>query len=71
MTKKIINRIVIILSIFFQVSITTNAQTDCPPVIKLKSMYTSNNNFRQLIDSMFLNVQTLPDGSQNFGRIKI
>ncbi|MBO9618313.1 MAG: phosphatidylserine decarboxylase [Niabella sp.] len=43
-----------------------NAQTDCLPVIKLKSIYAGNHNFRQLIDSMFLNVQPLPDGSQNF-----
>jgi phosphatidylserine decarboxylase len=70
MTKKIINRIVITLSIFLQVSITTNAQTDCPPVIKLKSMYTGDNHFKQLIDSMFLNVQPLPDGSQNFWKNK-
>ena len=47
-----------------------NAQTDCPPVVKLKSMYTSDNNFKQLIDSMFLNVQPLPDGSQNFWKNK-
>ncbi len=70
MTKKIINRIVITLSIFLQVSITTNAQTDCLPVIKLKSMYTGDNHFKQLIDSMFLNVQPLPDGSQNFWKNK-
>lgn len=47
-----------------------NAQTDCLPVIKLKSMYTSDNNFKQVIDSMFLNVQPLPDGSANFWKNK-
>lgn len=47
-----------------------NAQTNCQPVIKLKSMYKYDNNFKQLIDSMFLNVQPLPDGSQNFWKNK-
>lgn len=41
------------------------AQVDCPPVIKLKSIYANDNNFKQLIDSMLLNVRPLPDGSQN------
>jgi phosphatidylserine decarboxylase len=47
-----------------------NAQTDCPPVIKLKSMYANDNHLKQLIDSMFLNVQPLPDGSPNFWKNK-
>lgn len=47
-----------------------NAQVDCPPVIKLKSMYTTDTSFRQVIDSMFLNVQPLPNGSQNFWKNK-
>ena len=47
-----------------------NAQNDCPPVVKLKSMYTADDHFKQLIDSMFLNVQPLPDGSQNFWKNK-
>jgi len=33
-------------------------------------MYTTDNNFKKLIDSMFLNVQSLPDGSQNFWKNK-
>lgn len=47
-----------------------NAQTDCPPVTKLKSTYTKDNNFKQRIDSMFLKVQDLPDGSQDFWKNK-
>jgi phosphatidylserine decarboxylase len=47
-----------------------NAQNDCPPVVKLKSIYTGDNNFRKLADSMFANVQSLPDGSTNFWKNK-
>jgi len=47
-----------------------NAQTDCPAVVKFKAMYSADNNFKQLIDSMLLNVQPLPDGSQNFWKNK-
>lgn len=63
--RKIKLTLVIVMHCFW-----VNAQTDCPPVTKLKSMYTSDNNFKQLIDSMFLNVQVLPDGSQNFWKNK-
>ena len=70
MTKSLIKNSVVILLIFLHIGITVNAQTDCPPVIKLKSMYTSDNNFKQLIDSVFANVQPLPDGSQNFWKNK-
>ncbi|MBS1533076.1 MAG: phosphatidylserine decarboxylase [Bacteroidetes bacterium] len=45
-------------------------QADCPPVIKLRSMYSGDVKFRGLIDSMFLNVQPLPDGSQNYWKGK-
>jgi phosphatidylserine decarboxylase len=47
-----------------------NAQNDCPPVIKLKSMYSNNSNVKLLIDSMLANVQSLPDGSPNFWKNK-
>ncbi|HEY4936744.1 MAG TPA: phosphatidylserine decarboxylase [Puia sp.] len=41
-------------------------QNDCAPVEKLKSMYAGNQQFRQVIEDMFTNVQNLPDGSANF-----
>src|SRR4051812_28566139 len=44
----------------------TNAQNDCPPVIKLKSIYSVDSSFRQLMDSVFANVKNLQDGSPNF-----
>jgi len=46
------------------------AQTDCAPVIKLKSLYNEDSNFKRLTDSMFANVQKLPDGSENFWKNK-
>jgi phosphatidylserine decarboxylase len=45
-------------------------KNDCAPVIKLKSMYSSDGNFRQLMDSVFAHVQNLPDGSPNFWKNK-
>lgn len=45
-------------------------QKDCPPVEKLKSMYTGDEHFRNVIDSMFANVHPLPDGSPNFWKNK-
>ena len=57
--------LVIIVHGFF-----ANAQNDCPPVLKLKSLYTNDNRFKQVIDSMFRYVQPLPDGSQNFWKNK-
>ena len=59
-----------ILLLIMMHSFLANAQVDCPPVIKLRSMYTTDNSFRQVIDSMFLNVQPLPNGSQNFWKNK-
>jgi len=50
--------------------VVASAQSDCPPVVKLRSMYSSDNNFRMLTDSMLANVQNLPDGSQNFWKGK-
>lgn len=47
-----------------------HAQNDCPPVIKLKTMYNSDSKFKQLLDSAFANVQNLPDGSANFWKNK-
>jgi phosphatidylserine decarboxylase len=47
-----------------------SAQKDCPPVTKLKSMYSSDNGFKLLLDSMFDHVQNLPDGSPNFWKKK-
>ena len=70
MTRRSINTTVIILSVFFHISTTTYAQNDCPPVIKLKSIYADDIKFRQLMDSVFANVQNLPDGSQNFWKGK-
>ena len=46
------------------------AQNDCPPVVKLKSIYSHDNDFRQLMDSVFLHVQDLPNGSPNFWKAK-
>jgi len=46
------------------------AQTDCLPVIKLKSLYNEDSNFKRLADSMFANVQKLPDSSENFWKNK-
>ncbi|HVW12244.1 MAG TPA: phosphatidylserine decarboxylase [Mucilaginibacter sp.] len=58
----------ILASVFF---LNVSAQqTDCPPVVKLKAMYSDDKNFRQLLDSMFLYVQPLPDGSVNFWKNK-
>lgn len=45
-------------------------QNDCVPVEKLKLMYTGDQQFRQVIDDMFTNVQNLPDGSANFWKNK-
>jgi phosphatidylserine decarboxylase len=45
-------------------------QNDCPPVTKLKTLYASQNDFRLLIDSMFLHVVDLPDGSPNLWKNK-
>ena len=70
MTKRLIKNTVIILSIFLHIGATTNAQKDCPPVVKLKSMYSGDNNFRNLMDSAFANVQNMPDGSPNFWKNK-
>lgn len=47
-----------------------NAQNNWPPVVRLKSMYSGDSSFRQLIGSMFANVQNLPDGSPNFWKNK-
>ena len=46
------------------------AQKDCTPVTKLKSIYSSDNGFKFLVDSMFDHVQNLPDGSPNFWKNK-
>ena len=43
---------------------------DCPPVTRLKSIYSNDAALRRLIASMFANVQTLPDGSPNFWKNK-
>jgi phosphatidylserine decarboxylase len=43
----------------------SQGQGDCPPVGKLKALYTSNAEFKLLIDSMFLRLHALPDGSPN------
>jgi len=51
-------------------TLKTNAQNDCAPVMKLKSMCVGDSNFRQLIDSMFAHVQDLTDGSPNFWKNK-
>lgn len=56
--------------IMLALCVFVNAQNDCPPVVKLKSMYSTDDNFRQLTDSMLSNVQKLPDGSQNFWKGK-
>jgi phosphatidylserine decarboxylase len=47
-----------------------SAQKDCPPVTKLKSIYSSDNGFKLLVDSMFDHVQNMPDGSPNFWKNK-
>ena len=63
------------LLVLFICLITMNANAqlannDCPPVVKLKSIYLGDSNFKQLIDSTFANVQNLPDGTPNFWKSK-
>jgi phosphatidylserine decarboxylase len=60
----------LILIVLILCVLTAKAQTDCPPVVKLKSMYSDDAGFRELTDQMLANVQSLPDGSQNFWKGK-
>src|SRR5579872_6240208 len=54
----------------FLVSFRLAAQKDCPPVTKLKAIYTENSGFRHLMDSAFAHLQDLPDGSANYWKKK-
>ena len=56
--------------IFLMNMLIASAQKDCPPVTRLKSIYSSNNGFKLLVDSMFEHVQNMPDGSPNFWKNK-
>jgi phosphatidylserine decarboxylase len=60
----------ILIIIIFSCCNLVNAQKDCPPVVKLKAMYSDNLNVKLLIDSTFAHVQNLPDGSPNFWKNK-
>lgn len=46
------------------------AQNDSPPVIKLKELYSSDEELRRTVEAMFENLQDLPDGSANPWRNK-
>lgn len=48
----------------------SEAQIDCLPVEKLRSSYTNDRQFKQVMDDMFNHVQNLPDGSVNFWKNK-
>ncbi|MFS8082819.1 MAG: phosphatidylserine decarboxylase [Ginsengibacter sp.] len=59
-----------LILILLMYGLSTNAQRDCLPVTKLKSLYASDKNFKMLTDSMFANVQSLPGDSPNFWKSK-
>lgn len=63
-------RIAILLLATFLLGIIARAQTDCPPVAKLKSLYTQDSQFHRLMDSVFGHVHDLPDGAPNYWRHK-
>jgi phosphatidylserine decarboxylase len=60
----------LMLLIGFLPFMVTSAQSDCPAVTKLKSMYSDDVKLRSLMDSVFSHVQDLPDGSLNYWRHK-
>jgi phosphatidylserine decarboxylase len=57
--------LIIAISCFLLFSCLVHAESDCPPVIKLKELYSSDNDFQQVMNSMFANLQNLPDGTPN------
>ena len=60
----------LLVFLFLPASLRLIGQGDCPPVTKLKAIYSENKEFRQLMDSALANVQALPDGSANFWKNK-
>jgi len=63
-------RVAVLAIILSMHCLLADAQADCPPVVRLRSIYASDHNFKQLMDSVFANVQNLPNGSSNFWKGK-
>jgi phosphatidylserine decarboxylase len=59
-----------LIIVIMALAMVTSAQTDCPPVSKLKNLYTTDPDFKNLLDSAIANVQPMPDGSPNFWKNK-
>lgn len=58
-------RILLCLILIVTFGISAFAQTDSPPVKKLKTLYDNDKEFKNTVDLMFKNIHDLPDGTAN------
>ena len=58
-------RMLLCLILITTFGISLFAQTDSPPVKKLKTLYDNNKEFKNTVNLMFKNVHDLPDGTEN------
>ena len=58
-------RILLCLILIDTFGISAFAQTDSPPVKKLKTLYDNDKEFKNTVDLMFKNIHDLPDGTAN------
>ena len=62
----------LLLGIFLVLSQTNylKAQDDCPAVLKLRELYSSEKEFQRTVETMFENLEDFPDGSVTPGATK-